>query len=167
MPNLKVLHAGCGQEPLPAWLSGEEVRLDIDPGVFPDIVAPLTDLGEIGKYHAIYCSHTLEHLYPHQVKKALSEFKRVLHDGGIVIIIVPDLENVSPDDTVIYVSPAGPITGLDMYYGKTEFVETNEYMSHKTGFTSKTLRKALEGAGFEVVSCDGKNSFNILALGRA
>jgi SAM-dependent methyltransferase len=114
----RVLHVGCGGVILPHWFEGmQEVRLDIDPDMKPDIVASMTDMGEIGEYEALFCSHALEHLYPHEVQKALAEFKRVLKPEAHAIIFVPDLEDVRPTEEILLVSPAGPITGLDMIFG--------------------------------------------------
>jgi SAM-dependent methyltransferase len=84
MPTL--LHAGCGDTPRPAWAVGfDEVRLDIDRRCNPDIVANITSLGDIGPFDALYSSHCLEHLYPHQVPVALAEFLRVLKPGGVLL----------------------------------------------------------------------------------
>lgn len=159
-----ILHVGCGKQPLPEWLSGREVRLDINPDVSPDIIAPMTELGDIGQFDAVYTSHALEHLAPHDVKKCLSEFRRVVRTGGAVIIIVPDLEDIKPTLEVVYVSEAGPITGLDMYYGKADMVEVNPYMAHKTGFVSETLSLAMREAGFDVKHCIRKQH-SLIAVG--
>src|SRR5262252_6440154 len=121
----QILHAGCGGEPMPPWLDGAEVRLEIDAAVKPDIVASMTDMGAIGSYDAIYCSHALEHLYPHEIPLALGEFLRVLKPGGAAIIIVPDLEDAEPTDEVLYVSPGGPIAGFDLFYGHRASVAAN------------------------------------------
>lgn len=163
----KVLHAGCGKSPLPAWVPGYEIRLDIDPDVNPDIVASITDMGDIGKFEMVYCSHSIEHLYPHDAVKALAEFKRVLIKNGALILIVPNLENIKPDDTVVYVSDAGPITGHDMYYGKKDLIEKNPYMSHKAGYVPSTLSKLLEENGFDVKVCEDDGSYNLYAVGIA
>lgn len=146
----RVLHAGCGLAPLPEWLPGRETRLDIDPAVSPDIVAPLTDLGDIGPFDIAYCSHVLEHMPPHEIDQALRELHRVLKPGGFLVAVVPNLEGVPADLTVMYESPAGPITGLDMYYGMEKLVRENPYMAHKYGFVSSTLKAFLTRAGFTV-----------------
>ena len=160
-----VLHAGCGSEKLPTWLGGrKEVRLDIDPEVKPDIVAGLTDLGDIGPFDMVFCSHTLEHLYPHQVHQALTEFKRVLRDCGGLIVVVPDLEDVKPTEEKVYDSASGPICGLDMYYGYSKYTAINPYMAHHTGFVKETLTKVITQAGFRQVRVERVDVCNLLGV---
>lgn len=160
---MRILHAGCGIDRLPAWLEGEEVRLDLEPAVKPDIVASFTDLGDIGEFDVVYCSHALEHLYPQDVSAALKEFRRVLKPGGKVVLFVPDLEDVKPTEDVLYVSPSGPITGLDMIYGFRPALRDFPHMAHHTGFTAQTMRYALEDAGFVGVVTQRLGSHNLMA----
>ena len=67
----KLLHVGCGPKTkaqttralnTPEW---EEIRLDIDKSVSPDVIGTMTDMSEIetGSVDAIYSSHNIEHLY--------------------------------------------------------------------------------------------------------
>jgi SAM-dependent methyltransferase len=166
---MRVLHAGCGDDPLPKYGFGdcEEVRLDIDPSMKPDIVASIVDMGDIGRFDAIYCSHALEHLYPHDVLTALTEFRRVLKPDGYALIFVPDLEDVRPTEEVLYVSPGGPITGLDMFYGHAGLVATMPYMAHHCGFTAETLRRVCVAAGFdEVLTQRLAYARNLMAVAR-
>lgn len=165
---MKLLHVGCGRQPLPDWLPNhfklyEEVRLDIDHKVQPDIVASLTDLGDIGQFDAIFGTHVLEHLFPHEVVKAMSEFRRVLNPGGFVMMIVPNLDGIKPTREVVYQSTAGPITGLDMYYGKESMVEENPYMAHKTGFVPETMREAFKI--FNKIDVRPVMGFNLMGVG--
>lgn len=159
-----VLHAGCSFEPLPEWLSEfDEVRLDIDPGCAPDIVASITDVGDIGPFDRVFCSHALEHLFPHDVEKALREFHRVLKPGGAALIFVPDLEDVKPTGEVLFEAPAGPVTGRDLFYGYAPYVERTEHMAHRTGFVRETLQSALEAAGFGRMEVNRLPFFNLFA----
>lgn len=162
-----VLHVGCGYEPLPEWLSGlghAETRLDIDPDCEPDIVASMTDLGPIGPFDMVFSCHCLEHLAPHDVPVALAEFSRVLKPDGKAVIMVPDLEGVAATDEVLFVSPAGPICGLDLFYGLRTALPERPYMAHRTGFVSLTLQAALDAAGFSTVGVQRLAGHNLLAV---
>lgn len=162
--TLKLLHVGAGATPLPDFFGTvEETRLDIDPQVNPDVVASMLDMGDIGPFDAVYASHCLEHLYPHEVPKALSEFLRVLRPGGVAIIFVPNLEGVAPTDDVVYESAAGPISGLDMIYGPRRYTEVNPYMAHHTGFVPQTLTQEIEQAGFSRVEVKAQPVYQLFA----
>ena len=103
----------------PDWC---EIRLDIDPAVSPDVVGSITDMPavETASVQAVFSSHNIEHLYPHDVPLALAEFYRVLTHDGFVVITCPDLQSVCAliaEDKLTeaaYISPAGPIAPLDI-----------------------------------------------------
>ena len=159
-----LLHIGCGSDPLPAWLSDfKETRIDINEAVNPDIVASMLDLGEIGVFDVVFCRHALEHLYPHEVPIAIAEFYRVLKQGGHLIVFVPDLQDVQATDDVLFESPAGPISGLDLIYGFREATKTNPYMQHKTGFIKQTLEQAL--SGFSTVRVKRLSAYDMMGVG--
>jgi SAM-dependent methyltransferase len=157
------LHVGCSwqnKSGLKGFDSDEwrEIRFDIDPSVSPDIVGTLTDMHAVatGSVDAIYSSHNIEHVFPHEVHTVLLEFHRVLKEDGIVVLTCPDLLSVCKavaNDKLIdtlYISPAGPIAPIDILYGHRDSVaEGKIYMAHKTGFTYSTLNSALFEAGFK------------------
>ncbi len=160
---ISLLHAGCGKTPLPAFLSEcKEVRLDIDPELEPDIVASMTDLGEIGPFEMIWCCHSLEHLFPHDALTTLKEFRRVLTENGCALIIVPDLEGIKPTFDVIYESEAGPITGHDMFYGHRAW--TNPHMQHKFAYMKETLEVILKEAGFSRIEVRREGGYQLFAM---
>lgn len=162
-----ILHPGCGhQKILPGFEMLKEVRLDIDPTCNPDIVASITDMGDIGEFDMIYTCHTLEHLYDFDVVKALSEFHRVLKPEGVAVIIVPDVEGVTCDRKPLYESPSGWICGIDMYFGLTAAVEANPYYAHHMAFTSETLEQAMKEAGFGFVKTERLSSYNLMGVGK-
>jgi predicted SAM-dependent methyltransferase len=162
-----VLHVGCGGQHLPDWMGAcHEVRLDADERCKPDIVATMTDLGDVGPFDMVYCSHALEHLMPSDVMTALAEFKRVLRPNGAVLIFVPDLEGIKPNFEKVYDSPMGPITGHDMHYGHVTASETNHFMRHLTGFMQDTLAGALTQAGFRKVKVERQPTvFQLFGVG--
>jgi ubiquinone/menaquinone biosynthesis C-methylase UbiE len=157
------LHVGCGPQ-TKSKVKGfnndnwKEIRLDIDKNVNPDIVGTLTDMKsvETGSVDAVYSSHNIEHIFPHEVPIALKEFYRVLKDDGIVVITCLDLqavcELVAKDKLLepFYESPVGPISPIDILYGHREAIaEGHEYMAHKGGFTYSVLNTAFFEAGFK------------------
>lgn len=161
--KLIVLHVGSGpadQDRLhpefrtPEW---REVRVDLDEAAAPDLLASMTDLSPVpsGSVHAIYCHHSLEHLPAHEVPRALAEFTRVLRPRGIALLCTPDLQRIGELlvaerlHEAAYVSPAGPISALDMVYGHGASIAAGQaLMAHRTGFTGNTLGQALLAAGF-------------------
>ena len=160
------LHVGCGpkrQAQAGPGFGGDdwrEIRLDIDPGVAPDIVGTMTAMPGVaaGSVDAVFSSHNIEHLYPHEVPIALAEFARVLNSGGFAVITCPDLQSVCAlvaQDKLTepaYTSPAGPIAPLDILYGhRKSLAQGNLYMAHRCGFTLKILLGTLKAAGFASV----------------
>ncbi len=166
MTEKKILHVGCGGDPLPEWAGAyTETRLDIDERHNPDILASMVDMGDIGKFDAILCVHALEHLYAHDVTKAMKEFHRVLNDGGNAIVMVPDMEDIKATEDVLYISPAGKITGLDVMYGMRSLLENQPHMAHKTGFVKDTLTKAFQEAGFSKIIVNRLLNYNLMGVG--
>lgn len=158
------MHVGCGPKKIDRTTKGfnqgnwTELRLDIDESVSPDLIGTMTDMKSVAKesVDAIFSSHNIEHLYPHEVPQALSEFKRVLKPDGFVVLTCPDLKSVCAlvaDDQLTvsaYTSPAGDITPLDILYGHRPAMERgNLYMSHRCGFTQKVLVATFQEAGFK------------------
>ena len=158
------LHVGCGPQ-YKSQIKGfdnenwKEIRFDIDEKVNPDIVGTLLDMSavETGSVDAIYSSHNIEHVFPHEVPIVLREFHRVLKDDGMVVLVCPDLQSVCEavvDDKLLqplYESPAGPISPIDILYGhRPAIARGNEYMAHKGGFTYSVLNDAFIEAGFNM-----------------
>ena len=161
------LHVGCGQQTKEfttkafnssAW---NEIRLDIDKNVNPDVIGSMTNMSgiESNSMDAIYSSHNIEHLYPHEVGFALQEFIRVLKADGFVVVTCPDLQSVCKlvaDDKLLepaYQSPSGPISPIDILYGfRPDLAAGNLHMSHRSGFTLKTLIGTLRHFGFAAVA---------------
>jgi hypothetical protein len=158
-----VLHVGCGRKDirgLPAFFqdgSWSEIRLDIDRDVRPDVIGTMTDMGAVptGSVHALFSSHNVEHLYPHEVPAALAEFRRVLSPDGFALVTCPDLQAVAAligQDRLLepaYHSGMGPIAPLDILYGhRASIARGNRFMAHRGGFTMRTLGQALADAGF-------------------
>jgi hypothetical protein len=174
----KVLNVGGNNKaiPLPPQYAGfQHVLLDIDPKGSPDILSDARRLAglEASQFDAVYCSHNLEHYYRHDARVILGGFLHVLKMGGFAHIRVPDLHEVMrvtierglDIEDVLYQSPEGPITVLDVLYGYGVEIERSgqDFYAHKTGFTQESLLKALQAAGFSR-AYTGTGSLEIEAL---
>ena len=159
------LHVGCGpnyKDKIKGFNNErwKEIRFDIDETVNPDIIETLTDMNsvETGSMDAVYSSHNIEHIYPHEVPIALKEFYRVLKDDGIVVLTCPDLQRVCEavvndklTETLYKTSGGYPISPIDILYGwRGPLKKGNHYMAHKTGFTYSVLNNELLQAGFKM-----------------
>lgn len=175
------LHVGCGPQRKDNTTQGfntdawRELRLDINEAVNPDVVGSMTDMSAVPdeSVDAIYSSHNIEHLYPHEVPVALAEFFRVLKPDGFVVVTCPDLQSVCAlvaQDKLLdeaYMSAAGPIAPLDIIYGyRPSMQQGNLYMAHRCGFTETVLMATLEGSGFgRVAACQrGAPCFDLWAV---
>ena len=81
------LHIGCGDGHLPGW-----INIDVHPAPLATNVLwglPFADRS----VSRVFVSHMLEHLFvPRDVGFFLGELKRVMAPGGVVRIVVPDIE---------------------------------------------------------------------------
>jgi len=169
----RVLNTGSGpyrpDKLHPAFAPGDwvEVRLDINPQVRPDHVGTVTDMRAFApdrSFDAIWSSHNIEHLHTFEVPAAFREFHRVLKHDGFALITCPDLDAIArliadgQMHSVVYTSPAGPITPMDMLYGHSASIAAgNIYMAHNTGYTPERLgRVALEAGFVEVRIAKGR-----------
>jgi hypothetical protein len=161
-----LLHVGCGagkiEQTTPGFNDGSwsEIRIDINGLNSPDIIGSMTDMSAVHSesVDAIFSSHNIEHLYPHEVHVALAEFHRVLTSPGFCVITCPDIQSVCAlvaKDKLLdpaYISPAGPIAPIDILFGhRPSMAQGNLFMAHRTGFTEKTLTATLQEAGFVTV----------------
>lgn len=162
-----VLNVGGGTKaiPIPAHYQGwRHLLLDIDPRSGADLVCDARELlaQPPHQFDAVYCSHNLEHYFPHESGRVLRGFVHVLKPHGFAEIRVPDIASVMRAmlergldiDDVLYQSDVGPILVRDVIYGWHVEIERTgrDFYAHKTGFTSRSLTAALRGAGFSSVT---------------
>ena len=163
----------------PQYARFEQVLLDVDPAVTPDVLCDARQLAglEPSQFDAIYCAHNLEHYYRHEVPDVLAGFLHVLKDEGFAQVIVPDIgelmrrvvaENLDLED-VLYRSAAGPILVLDVLWGWSAQIQRSGqgFFAHKTGFTERSLVATIQRAGFgKTYSMAGNLEVNVLAFRR-
>ena len=174
---MRVLNVGGGSHYLPDRYAGwNQTLLDIDPKAEPEICLDALEILTLpgNEYDSVYCSHTLEHFYKHDVPKVLNGFYHVLKEDGVADIIVPSLpslvqnmasgNNLDIDDVWYRTSVGLPITFHDVLYGWGEQMDKgNLYFAHKCGFSKLSLAKVLRNAGFLKVNTQeiGSNIFAV------
>ena len=87
----KMLNIGCGR-----WYHSDWINIDLAPAA-RDVIA--CDLRErlrfdTGSFDVVYHSHVLEHFTREEGKRFMQEVARVLRPGGILRVVVPDLETI-------------------------------------------------------------------------
>ncbi|MEC7626757.1 MAG: methyltransferase domain-containing protein [Verrucomicrobiota bacterium] len=92
-PTSSLLNLACGQTRHDGWLNGDQFEQD---GVFAcDLRQPLPF--DDHSFDVLYSSHFLEHLGDPEARSFLRECMRVLKPGGILRLVVPNLEDIARD----------------------------------------------------------------------
>ena len=153
----------------------ETLRVDIDPNCEPDIVASIIDMAQIptGYVDAVWATHSVEHLFWHEVGVALAEFYRILADDGFACLVVPDLQAIGEliaTDRMhepIYVSASGPVTAHDMVFGfGTAIGQGRISMAHRCGFTPSLMLRRLNEVPFEEIIVRRRPNLELAAVAR-
>lgn len=120
--SLLRVNLGCGQSPTPGWLNVDSspsvrlARIPQAPAILPwargwllsqdqlDFIDCIRKnsivYGDVarglplatGSCSVVYASHVMEHLLAHEVRRFLMEIYSILAPGGIVRLVVPDLQ---------------------------------------------------------------------------
>ncbi len=88
--KLKLLHLGCGDIVHKEWVNVDFKSLHKD---VMDKGLPFSD----NEFDAVYHSHILEHFLKHEALSFIKECFRVLKKGGIIRIVVSNLEEIAKE----------------------------------------------------------------------
>lgn len=142
------LHLGCGKRCIPDFIH-------IDSADFPHInyrhdIADLPMFDD-NSVDLIYCSHALQYFDRQEASKVLKEWHRVLKEGGLLRIAVPDFEAIVK--VYLKYKDLNHRGILGPLYGRI-IVKTSEgekIIYHKTAYDFESLKKLLESVGFKNV----------------
>ncbi|MFN7020543.1 MAG: class I SAM-dependent methyltransferase [Phycisphaerales bacterium] len=187
------LHLGCGLVTPPTWLNVDgslnarlgkyplvrsvarmigltSSRAEFDKSVYGHDLRRRLPWAD-GSFDAVYASHLFEHMYVDEVERLLAECRRVLAPGGVLRVVVPDVE-VLINGYVTGKFPAwtrdhikeGPradmlITGLLMRDPeaprggliKRVYQSMFDFHSHKWMYDGESMKARFEKAGFKDV----------------
>ncbi len=135
------IHLGCGEINAPSFINVDAIPLS-----HVHHIREVEDLSIFPNNHAdlIYASHVLEHISHIDVPKVLKEWRRVLKEGGILRLSVPDFDELIN----IYSSEERDIQAIIMpLMGGQDYA----YNFHKTAFNEKYLAELLLSVGFKEV----------------
>lgn len=141
------LNLGSGEVPLPGFVNVDALEAAPDVDLVADIGQPLPF--DDGSVDLIYAAHILEHFPASEVPGLLRGWRRVLREGGTLLVAVPDLDVIAHRLVQLrgwFTPPHNPWLGA-IYGGQKD-----EYDFHKTGFTGPWLASLLSEAGFGAVT---------------
>jgi predicted SAM-dependent methyltransferase len=136
------LHLGCGATYIPGMINIDGNRMrKMD--AWLDLRNRLPFANESAAF--IYCSHTIEHLFPDEAMRLLGEMRRVIKSDGIVRIAVPCLEHAlqiasghpAEDPQRVFPDPHGQ--AIDYLFCDGQ---------HKYGYSFSVLSEFAKKAGF-------------------
>ena len=144
-----LVHIGCGTTNSP-----EFINIDARPLAHVHIVtSDITSLADFGSgtVDLVYMCHVLEHIKKGDLTKVLLEMKRVLKDGGVLRISVPDFDRLIE----VYNASAKDMSAIS---NQLMGGQDHEYNVHYSVFNHRRLSELLKEAGFrKVVSWDPDN----------
>jgi len=142
------LNLGCGNQPFPS--SNDEKWVNIDVGKKADLILDVRRIGEhlgpeIADY--VFCCHVLEHLTYGEGDKLLKDIYRLLKDGGVLELHLPELGMI--------------VANQDAAIGGIYGAQQDEYDVHKSGWDfhsgkpyRRDLRPLLEEIGFTIIRAE-------------
>lgn len=135
------LNLGARDRAIPGFLS-----VDCDPHQGVDIVADVSDLSQFadGSVQEIVASHILEHFPSSKTLPVLKEWHRVLKNGGILYIGVPDFKRA----VEIYAERGLCDWVQNWLWGDQGYATAFHYV----GFDAAKLKAMVLEAGFSEVS---------------
>lgn len=144
------LHIGCGDTRIDGF-----VNIDCRKTAATDMVRRAWDLAafETESVGYIYARHMLEHLSFADARRALNEWRRVLADGGILHIVVPDIAFHARQllGQARSANADQEVHALAGFYG---WQRDQEDDVHRWGYTPASLARLLGECGF-LLTADG------------
>lgn len=138
--NLTKLHLGCGTKKIKNFIN-IDIREDVNPDVIDDI-SKLNSFND-NSVDLIYACHVLEHFGRHEYNKVLERWFKVLKNGGILRISVPDFSKI----TEYYNKTKDLKKLIGFLYGGQNYKENYHYCT----WDFESIEKDLKSIGFKEI----------------
>lgn len=139
---------GCGHKPWDGWINVDGERA----AKYADVIADLRSLPlATGSVDVAVAVHVIEHFYQWEVAEVLSEWKRILKPGGLLILELPSMDKVARylKACLEQHQPFWAQMSWWALWGDPRYKDPA--MCHKWGYTEPIMQKTLEDAGFSGV----------------
>lgn len=139
--KVKKLHIGCGDRDF----GDDWIHIDGNRKSSHINYTSIEDLSQFknNTIDLIYASHVLEYFSRGEVILVLNEWKRVLKEGGVLRLAVPDFYEM----TKLYLDGRFPLESfLGPLYG--EIIMADKFIYHKTVYDFNSLANILHDVGF-------------------
>lgn len=139
------INIGCGHRILDGWINCDIQRSPRAPRA-PEILCDARSIPlEDGCAQNVMACHLIEHFYLWEVPALLAEWRRLLVDGGKLILELPNIELCARNLL------AGKTDQMCMWGFFGDPGHKDPYMCHRWGYTSKTITALLMENGFKKI----------------
>jgi predicted SAM-dependent methyltransferase len=139
------LNLGCGRRVLDGFINvdiAHNKRAPRAPEILSDVRAvPLSD-GYADECHAY---HVIEHFVAWEAAAVIAEWCRLLKPGGLLVLELPNLESACRN---LLLGKSDQMVMWPLYGDPSH---RDEFMTHRWGYTPKTIVELLNASGFHKV----------------
>ena len=138
-----LVHIGCGKKNSPEFIN-------VDAQAFAHVHIVTNDITHLpsfdnGTVDLVYMCHILEHIKRNNLKNVLSEMKRMLKNGGILRLSVPDFDRL----VEVYNASGNNIESISH---QLMGGQDSEYNIHYSVFNHSRLSQLLKEVGFREIA---------------
>lgn len=142
------INVGCGEKRLPGYIGVDVVARGAADIVAPAHAIPLDD----GVADEVLAIHLLEHMYPWEAEKAITEWKRLLKPGGKLMLELPNLKKCIENILSGFQKDGKHPDQMGWWGLFGDGRSEDAYMMHRYGYTPQSLADVLHRHGFTEIT---------------
>lgn len=143
------LNLGCGDDLQPGY-----INVDLREDCGADLIADVRSLPYPDRsVELVRAFDVLEHFSKFETEALLTEWRRVLVPGGLLLLQVPNLHAIAVQIAYWHDQPGPRLDDLiNNVYGGHRWGPEGAWDTHHTGWTPESLRCVLDEAGFDTLN---------------